>query len=112
MRRGVPLSHVDREPWLAALHAELVKRAGENVDVVLACSALKESYRERLGAGVEMRIAYLKGTYGEIAARLQGRTDHFAERGFWLGSLRTWRSRSGHSWRGLAMRRKLLRWFC
>src|ERR1700677_518157 len=85
MRRGVPLSDVDREPWLAAIHVELVKRAGENVDVVLACSALRESYRERLGAGVEMRIVYLKGTYGEIAARLQGRTGHFAGEGILAG---------------------------
>src|SRR5580692_1009969 len=81
MRRGVPLSDMDREPWLAAIHAELVKRAGENVDVVLACSALKQSYRERLGAGVELRIVYLKGTYEEIAARLQRRTGHFAGKG-------------------------------
>src|SRR6202046_1089403 len=47
MRRGVPLSDMDRELWLAAIHAELVKRAGENVDGVLACLALREGYRER-----------------------------------------------------------------
>jgi len=85
MRRGVPLSDMDREPWLAAIHAELVQCAGEKVDAVLACSALKESYRERLVAGVEMRIVYLKGTYGEIAARLQRRTGHFAGDGILAG---------------------------
>jgi len=85
MRRGIPLSDADRGPWLAAIHAELVKCAGEKVDAVLACSALKESYRERLGAGVEMRIVYLKGTYGEIAARLQRRTGHFAGDGILAG---------------------------
>lgn len=85
MRRGIPLSDADRGPWLAAIHAELVKCAGEKVDAVLACSALKESYRERLGAGVEMRIVYLKGTYGEIAARLQRRTGHFAGEGILAG---------------------------
>jgi gluconokinase len=85
MRRGIPLSDADRGPWLAAIHAELVKCAGEKVDAVLACSALKESYRERLVAGVEMRIVYLKGTYGEIAARLQRRTGHFAGDGIFAG---------------------------
>ena len=85
MRREIPLSDADRGPWLAAIHAELVKCAGEKVDAVLACSALKESYRERLGAGVEMRIVYLKGTYGEIAARLQRRTGHFAGDGILAG---------------------------
>jgi gluconokinase len=85
MRRGIPLSDADRGPWLAAIHAELVQCAGEKVDAVLACSALKESYRERLVAGVEMRIVYLKGTYGEIAARLQRRTGHFAGDGILAG---------------------------
>ncbi len=85
MRRGIPLSDADRGPWLAAIHAELVKCAGEKVDAVLACSALKESYRERLVAGVEMRIVYLKGAYGEIAARLQRRTGHFAAEGILAG---------------------------
>jgi gluconokinase len=85
MRRGIPLSDADRGPWLAAIHAELVKCAGEKVDAVLACSALKESYRERLVAGVEMRIVYLKRAYGEIAARLQRRTGHFAGEGILAG---------------------------
>jgi gluconokinase len=85
MRRGVPLSDADREPWLGAIHAALLKCAGENRDAVLACSALKQSYRERLGAGVELRVVYLKGTYEEIAARLQRRTGHFAGEGILAG---------------------------
>ena len=85
MRRGVPLSDADREPWLGAIHAALLKCAEENRDAVLACSALKQSYRERLGAGVELRVVYLKGTYEEIAARLQRRTGHFAGEGILAG---------------------------
>ncbi len=54
-------------------------------DAVLACSALKQSYRERLGAGVELRIVYLKGTYGEMAARLERRVGHFAGEGILAG---------------------------
>jgi gluconokinase len=52
---------------------------------VLACSTLKQSYRERLAAGVELRICYLKGTYRELAARLQRRTGHFAGEGILAG---------------------------
>jgi gluconokinase len=85
MKHGVPLTDEDREPWLAAIHAELVKWVEKNKDAVLACSALKQSYRERLGAGVELRICYLKGTYQEIAVRLQSRTGHFAGEGILAG---------------------------
>jgi gluconokinase len=79
MRRGIALTDADREPWLAAIDAELVKCAAGNPDVVLACSALKESYREKLGAGLEMRICYLKGTHDEIKSRLASRRGHFAD---------------------------------
>jgi gluconokinase len=78
MKHGDSLTDEDREPWLAAIHATLVKCATKNQDAVLACSALKESYRKRLASGVDLRICYLKGTYSEIAARLQSRTGHFA----------------------------------
>jgi gluconokinase len=85
MRRGVALTDADREPWLAAIHVELLKCAAKKQDAVLACSALKQNYRERLAAGVEMRVCYLKGTYSEIAARLQNRTGHFAGEGILAG---------------------------
>jgi gluconokinase len=78
MKRGIALTDEDREPWLAAIHAELLQCAAKKQDAVLACSALKQSYRARLAAGVELRVCYLKGTYREIAARLQSRTGHFA----------------------------------
>lgn len=78
MMHGVPLTDQDREPWLVAIHAQLLKCAAKNQDAVLACSALKQSYRERLASGVELQICYLKGTYSEIAGRLQSRTGHFA----------------------------------
>jgi gluconokinase len=78
MKHGVALSDEDREPWLAAIHAELLKCAAKNQDAVLACSALKQSYRETLGSGVRLRVCYLKGTYLEIAARVRRRTGHFA----------------------------------
>src|SRR5271155_688624 len=81
MRRGVALSDVEREPWLRAIHAELLRWAAENKDAVLACSALKHSYRGRLGGGVEMGVCYLKGSYREMAERLERRSGHFAGEG-------------------------------
>ncbi len=85
MKRGVALTDEDREPWLDAIHAELLRCAAKKQDAVLACSALKPSYRERLAAEVEPRICYLKGTYREIAARLRGRTGHLAGEGILAG---------------------------
>src|ERR1700733_14447439 len=78
MKRGIPLIDEDREPWLEGIHAELVKRAAEDQNIVLACSALKEKYREQLGSGLDIRICYLKGTYDEIKAHLGDRIGHFA----------------------------------
>jgi gluconokinase len=78
MKHGVPLTDEDRVPWLAAIHAELLKCAAKNQDAVLACSALKQSYRETLASGVDLRICYLKGAYSEIKSRLEKRGGHFA----------------------------------
>jgi len=85
MQHGVPLTDQDRQPWLAAIHAELLRCAAKNQDAVLACSALKRSYRETLASGVDLRICYLQGTYSEIAARLQSRTGHFAGKAILAG---------------------------
>ena len=77
MKHGVSLTDEDREPWLAAIHTKLLKCAAENQDAVLACSALKQSYRDELAAGVDLRIYYLKGMYDEIRSRLKSRSGHF-----------------------------------
>jgi len=78
MARGIALTDADREPWLAALRDAIARwlAAGENV--VLACSALKEVYREKLGIGGDVRLVYLKGSYELIASRLRARHRHFA----------------------------------
>jgi gluconokinase len=78
MRSGVPLNDEDRWPWLDRLN-ELLRdeqAAGENC--VLACSALKQKYRDRLAAHVAgVRWVHLKGTQDLIAARLQARRGHY-----------------------------------
>jgi gluconokinase len=78
MARGIALTDADREPWLTALHDAIVQWLADGKSVVLACSALKRSYREKLGIGRKVRLIYLKGSYDLIAARLQERHGHFA----------------------------------
>lgn len=73
MAAGIPLDDADRIPWLEAIHAKLTKI--ENA--VLACSALKERYRQRFGAGLDVRFVYLRATRELIAARLRERRGHF-----------------------------------
>ena len=74
---GIALTDSDRAPWLAALRAAIDKWNSERRNVVLACSALKQSYRDQLrAAGVQ--FIYLKGDYDLIAARLHSRHGHFA----------------------------------
>ncbi len=76
MRAGEPLTDDDRAPWLAALNGALRERRAEGV--VLACSALKQRYRDRLLAGVpDGRLVYLRGSKAAIAARLAARRGHY-----------------------------------
>ncbi len=77
MRAGSALTDTDRAPWLQALHDAIARwiRAGENV--VLACSALKAAYRERLVVGPEVKLVYLKAEEALIAARVAARTGSY-----------------------------------
>ena len=78
MAAGIPLDDSDRTPWLAALSDQLFTTLKAGRHPVLACSALKESYREKLldgKAGVE--VIYLKGSYELLWARMSGRQGHF-----------------------------------
>ena len=78
MHAGQPLTDDDRWPWLRAIAAEIdrVSRAGGKI--VIACSALKRTYRDILVHGRrDVRIIYLNGTQQLIADRLGKRTGHF-----------------------------------
>jgi gluconokinase len=77
IRNGIPLNDQDREPWLESLHLAIVKWTSEGKSAVLACSALKRGYRDRLTApGV--RFVYLRGDADLIGDRLRSRHGHFA----------------------------------
>ena len=73
MAAGVPLDDADRRPWLERLNAGLRKRE----DVVLACSALKQSYRDALGEGVDCRFVHLRGSIELIRSRLAERRHRY-----------------------------------
>ena len=77
MHQGIPLTDADRLPWLKEIHRHIQQWLAENKNVVLACSALKESYREILWRSGEVKLVYLKGTYALIAGRLHARHGHF-----------------------------------
>ncbi|XP_040612013.1 probable gluconokinase isoform X2 [Mesocricetus auratus] len=95
MGRGVPLSDQDRIPWLCSLHDILLRAVASGQRVVLACSALKKTYRdiltrgrgavpvkgdesakERL-AGEQLLVVYLCGSFETISRRLSQRKGHF-----------------------------------
>jgi gluconokinase len=78
MSRGIALDDADREPWLEAIRAALLQWSAERKNVVLACSALKKSYRERLMIGPDVKFVYLEGSYEVIRQRLLSRHGHFA----------------------------------
>ena len=78
MHRGIPLSDPDRTPWLNSIHDELLRRNGGGENVVLACSALKEEYRNTLGAGLNLKIIYLRGSTAQLHRNLSARENHFA----------------------------------
>jgi len=88
MKQGIPLTDEDRAPWLSAIHMELERQSEAGKSCVLGCSALKQSYRDTLGAGLEMRTVYLKGTYEEMRAHILARHGHFAGEGILAGQFR------------------------
>lgn len=78
MRAGQPLTDDDRRPWLAAIAAAIDREIARGERIVVACSALKRSYRTVLVHGRDdIRLVYLKGSRELIARRLAGRRNHF-----------------------------------
>jgi gluconokinase len=78
MAAGIPLDDSDRAPWLASLHELISSSIKKNKPGVLACSALKERYRQQLLAGNDdVQLVYLKGSYELIWSRMSARKDHY-----------------------------------
>lgn len=73
MAAGEALNDADRAPWLVALNKELLQRA----PVVLACSALKESYRDQLSEGLDVVFVWIELSRELALQRVANRPDHF-----------------------------------
>ena len=77
MRAGIALEDEDRATWLDRLVAQMQRHAGTPAPV-LACSALKRSYRERLRAGIPgLRVALIEVSPALAGQRVGQRTDHY-----------------------------------
>jgi gluconokinase len=78
MVRGEALDDQDRTAWLEHLHRRVVELDRQGANAVVACSALKASYRNLLADEVSnMRFVLLHGSEKAIARRLRGRRGHF-----------------------------------
>ena len=78
MRQAIPLTDADRVPWLEAIHQQMVQWTAANTNGIITCSALKQSYRERLLRDLGVKLVHLKGSYTLIAGRVSHRVGHFA----------------------------------
>src|SRR5215218_7243926 len=77
MAGGVPLTDDDRWPWLDRLVDEMRRALRGNGHAVIACSALRETYRARLASAGDVRFVHLAGDYETIAARLAARSHRY-----------------------------------
>jgi gluconokinase len=76
MSGGIPLTDADHFDWLSAIHGRMVAAATRSERLIVACSALKQSYRTLLADGLQPTWVYLKASPDLIRSRLRQRTDH------------------------------------
>ncbi len=89
MRTGIPLTDADRAPWLSTLRALIADWIAAEKNAVLACSALKRSYREELQVAPQVQVVYLRGTPQLLHQRLHARSGHFMTEGMLESQLAT-----------------------
>ena len=77
MAQGIALNDEDRAEWLATLRELIRKHLEEGRSCVLACSALKQRYRDTLAVNEKVRFAYLRGSFEQIETRMKRRKDHY-----------------------------------
>ncbi len=78
MASGTPLTDVDRAPWLARLHELMQTHAKAGTSAVIACSALKKSYRDQLRGDLpNVTFVHLAGDFELIWGRMQARANHY-----------------------------------
>jgi gluconokinase len=77
MHSGRPLTDEDRWPWLERLREQITRALATKEDAVLACSALKRAYREKLCVSDDVKLVFLRGNYALIEKQLRRRPGHF-----------------------------------
>ena len=78
MAAGTPLTDEDRWPWLDRLNGELRAREARNESAVLACSALKQVYRDRLTHGLaHWKVVFLHGSFELLSKRIAERMHRY-----------------------------------
>ncbi|MBB4112504.1 gluconokinase [Rhizobium sp. BK226] len=79
MAQGIPLTDDDRLPWLDRIGAEISTALDASQGLVISCSALKRSYRDRLlqAAGGRLAFVFLEGSRDLLLSRMQARQGHF-----------------------------------
>lgn len=90
MAAGVPLTDEDRRPWLEAVREVMVEHSASGRSAVVACSALKNDYRELLLVGqADARLVYLRATREVLERRLAERRGHFFDPNLLASQLET-----------------------
>ena len=89
MKNGIPLTDEDRAPWLLALHDLIARWLSEGTEAVLACSALRKTYRRELQISSEVRLVYLKASPEVLRARLHARVGHYMKEDMLASQLAT-----------------------
>lgn len=78
MQRGIALNDDDRRPWLETLRAEITHWLATGRCGILACSALKQTYRDLLGVDQQnVRTVYLQGSFSLLRTRIEARRNHY-----------------------------------
>jgi gluconokinase len=75
MSRGLPLTDDDRWPWLASIAEHILN--SHRSSFILACSALKQTYRDYLGQRLQLRLVVLQISEKDVLERLNQRKNHF-----------------------------------
>ncbi len=89
MAAGIPLTDDDRWPWLDRLAREIEAIGERGGNAILACSALKQAYRDRLARAGTVTFVYLKGDHDTIASRLAARSHRYMPPGLLASQLAT-----------------------
>src|SRR5712691_1968377 len=89
MRTGIPLPDADRAPWLESLRSLIAAWMTAGKSAVLACSALKQAYRDRLMVGESVRVVYLKADRELLRERLLLRRGHYMKEGMLESQIET-----------------------